>query len=62
MILIRKLPDGRWLLFPHPQTQKTRLYESGQAALDEIARLYALWPRCASYDDFLDNQPDEAMA
>jgi len=57
-ILIRKVEPGRWLLYPHPQHRCIQFYATGDAALAEVTRLAELWPRCASWNDFVDNLPD----
>jgi hypothetical protein len=57
-VVIRKMRTGRWLIFSHPQGESIRSYPDGRAALAEVERLYALWPQCASWDDFVDNLPD----
>jgi hypothetical protein len=58
MITIRKVGQGYWAMIPHPQSGKIAQYATGQEALDEIRRLSDLWPKCASYDDFIDGIPD----
>jgi len=56
--VIRKVEPGRWLLYPHPQRAGIQFYETGEQAWAEVVRLVELWPRCASWDDFVDDIPD----
>lgn len=58
MTTIRKTMRGDWAMIPHPQTGKIARFATGQDALVEIQRLLDLWPRCASYDDFIEGVPD----
>lgn len=57
MIVVRKTQNG-WIIFGHPQYKHPRHYHTGFDALRELYRLSELWPRCASYDDFIHNIPD----